>query len=86
MIDGAERFLRDQGLRDVRVRYHGDNIARIEVPGDSIVRLADHELRKRLVAHFRELGFQYVTLDLEGFRSGSLNAFVDVGALCSDTG
>jgi uncharacterized protein len=84
MIDSAERFLRDEGLRNVRVRYHGEDIARIEVPSDSISRLADNELRERLVARFRELGFQYVTLDLEGFRSGSLNAFVDVGTLQFD--
>ena len=84
MIDDAERFLQDEGLLNVRVRYHGDVIARIEVPTDSISRLADESLRTRLVARFHQLGFQYITLDLEGFRSGSLNAFVDVGVLRSD--
>lgn len=81
MIDGAERFLRDEGLREVRVRYHAGDVARIEVSARWISRLADDDLRVRLVNRLRELGFQFVTLDLEGFRSGSLNAFVDAKVL-----
>jgi uncharacterized protein len=74
MIDQAERFLRDLGLREVRVRYHRGDLARLEVPRDAIERLSREETRTALVARLHELGFKFVTLDLEGFRSGSLNA------------
>jgi uncharacterized protein len=74
MIDAAERFLREQGFRELRVRYHGGDIARIEVPADEVARLADPAWRVPVISTLRELGFKYVTLDLEGFRSGSLNA------------
>ena len=53
-------------------------MARIEVPAAELARLADPALREDLVRKLKELGFQYVTLDLEGFRSGSLNALVDL--------
>jgi uncharacterized protein len=78
MIDAAERYLRREwGLRVVRVRYHGGDLARIEVPAEAIGRLAARpEACARLVEHFRELGFRFVTLDLAGFRSGSLNELV----------
>ncbi len=81
MIDRAERYLRDLGLRELRVRYHRGDVARIEVPGDAIARLADAEVRRALVAKFRQLGFKYVTLDLEGFRSGSMNDVLPVESL-----
>ncbi len=71
-IDQAETFLRAQGFRECRVRHHG-NLARIEVPAAEITRFADPELRSRIDARFREIGYQYVSLDLRGFRSGSLN-------------
>ncbi len=71
-IDAAETFLRELGFRECRVRHHG-NLARIEVPGDEIARFADAGLRARVDARLRELGFEYVSLDLRGFRSGSLN-------------
>jgi uncharacterized protein len=78
MIDRAERYLRELGLRELRVRYHRGDVARIEVPSDAIARLADAEVRLALVAKFRQLGFKYVTLDLEGFRSGSMNDVLPV--------
>lgn len=81
MIDAAEQFLREQGLRTVRVRYHKGDMARLEVPADAIARLCATEIREPLVAHLKELGFKYVTLDLEGFRSGSLNALVSIESL-----
>lgn len=83
MIDRAEQRLRELGLRTVRVRYHRGDLARLEVPADDIARLAAPEVRQSLVADLRELGFRFVTLDLEGFRSGSLNTLVPLESLQS---
>jgi uncharacterized protein len=74
-IDAAEAFLRELGFRECRVRHH-EKLARIEVPGEQLARFADAGLRTRVDARLRELGFQYVVLDLRGFRSGSLNEAV----------
>jgi len=82
MIDGAERFLRALGLRELRVRYHKGDLARVEVPGDALTRLCAEPLRSQLVAELKRLGFKYVALDLEGFRSGSQN-LVLIPAQCS---
>lgn len=68
----AEKLLHELGFRECRVRYH-EQLARIEVPTTDLPRLLNPELRPRLVAELRRLGFSYVTLDLQGFRSGSLN-------------
>jgi uncharacterized protein len=73
MIDGAERFLRAAGLRELRVRYHKGDLARIEVPADALSRLAAEPVRSELISELKRLGFKYLTLDLEGFRSGSQN-------------
>ncbi len=73
MIERAEQALRELGLRELRVRYHGGDLARIEVPAAELPRLASPEVSARLTARLKSLGFRYVTLDLEGFRSGSLN-------------
>ena len=81
MIDAAEGWLRRQGLRLLRVRYHKGDLARIEVPVEELPRLADPEVRKALIPAFRELGFKFVTLDLEGFRSGSLNTLIPLEGL-----
>src|SRR5262245_15570790 len=77
-VEAAERYLRDLGLHECRVRLHEGELARIEVPAAEIARLANPEVRTALAARLRELGFQFVTLDLEGFRSGSLNSLVQV--------
>jgi uncharacterized protein len=69
-IDAAERFLRERGLLQFRVRLHGD-VARIEVPPASFGAIV--EQHDAIVAQFKQLGFVYVTLDLQGFRSGSMN-------------
>jgi pyridinium-3,5-biscarboxylic acid mononucleotide sulfurtransferase len=79
MIDRAEQLLRSLGLRTVRVRYHRGDLARLELPADAISRLAEPELRARLAAELKQLGFKFITLDLEGFRSGSQNAALDSG-------
>jgi uncharacterized protein len=75
-IEAAEAYLKELGLRDCRVRLHEGELARIEVPVADIARLANPEVRTELARRFRELGFKFVTLDLEGFRSGSLNELV----------
>lgn len=75
-IDQAERFLRQQGFPEVRVRYHAGEVARLEVPLEQLSRFCESELREAVAAHCKELGFRFVTLDLEGFRSGSLNVLV----------
>jgi uncharacterized protein len=79
MIDRAEQFLRSQGLANLRVRYHRGDLARIEVPLADLPRLCEANTRRSLAAEFRRLGFKFVTLDLEGFRSGSLNQLVQIG-------
>jgi uncharacterized protein len=76
MIDDAEDWLRRQGLKLLRVRYHKGDLARVEVPLEEIPRLAERSLSAEMVAHFKTLGFKFVTLDLEGFRSGSLNTLI----------
>jgi uncharacterized protein len=81
MIDQAENWLRGRGLRLLRVRYHKGDLARIEVPVEGLSDLARPEVRGELVGAFRKLGFKYVTLDLEGFRSGSLNALIPLEVL-----
>lgn len=71
-VEAAERALKALGLRTVRVRVH-DPVARIEVPLADLPRLLADDVRRRAVEALRAAGFAYVALDLEGFRSGSLN-------------
>jgi len=71
-VGDAERFIRDLGVRQVRVRHHG-NLARIEVSLEDVGRLATPDVGQRVVEELKRLGFSYVTLDLQGFRSGSMN-------------
>jgi uncharacterized protein len=72
-VDHAETYLRDAGFRRFRVRFHDEHTARIEVGSDDIPRFLDPVFRESLVARFKELGFLYVTLDLKGYRTGSMN-------------
>jgi uncharacterized protein len=72
-IELAEQLLRDLGWGEFRVRLHADEVARLEVPAASIEQLAAVDIRTQVVQGLKQLGFRYVTLDLEGFRSGSLN-------------
>lgn len=72
-IDSAETLFRDLGFKNFRVRHHDDKTARIEVSPQEIHRLFDEELRTKIVAHIKALGFTYVTLDLQGYRTGSMN-------------
>ncbi len=72
MVDKAEDFLLSLGFKQVRVRHY-KNLARIEVYPEEIHRLTDGSLRERVVTHLKRIGYRYVTLDLQGFRSGSMN-------------
>lgn len=75
-VAAAERLLREAGFTQYRVRHHGD-IARIEVLPEQLPRLTENRLRDKLVEEFKRLGFLYVTLDLQGYRSGSMNEGLD---------
>jgi len=72
MVDEAEQFLLDMGIRQVRVRHHGE-IARIEVAPEERVQFFDVEVMDRIGERFKEIGFTYVTLDMLGYRTGSMN-------------
>lgn len=72
MIDLAEQFLIEHGFFEERVRIHG-SIARIEVPKKDISRLAADEIREAVYERFKEIGFSFVTLDMYGYRCGSMN-------------
>src|SRR5262249_23723842 len=67
-VEAAEAYLKTLGLRECRVRLHEGELARIEVPAVELPRLADGAVRDEFVRRLRELGFLFVTLDLEGFR------------------
>lgn len=72
MVEEAEALLRALGFNELRVRHHGDT-ARIEVPAAEIAKLAAPDVRLRVVQGLKSLGYRRITVDLEGFRSGSLN-------------
>lgn len=71
-VEKAEAYLRDHGFVELRVRDHGD-IARIEVPADMLGSLTARENRQMIVKFLKQLGYVYISVDLEGFRSGSMN-------------
>jgi len=75
-VDRGEEILREFGFREFRVRHH-DQLVRIEIAPAEMDRVLNKELIDELARRFRELGFKYVTLDLEGFRSGSMNEVLD---------
>ncbi|CUT06800.1 hypothetical protein JGI11_02150, partial [Candidatus Kryptonium thompsonii] len=72
-IDRAESFLRANGLKIVRVRYIDENTVRIETNKDGFQKFFDDEFRIKVVQELKKLGFIYITLDLEGYRTGSMN-------------
>lgn len=72
MVDRAEQLLLDLGFHQVRVRIHG-MMARIELHPSEFARLLDPLVRGKITAEFRALGFRYITMDLEGYRTGSMN-------------
>jgi uncharacterized protein len=77
-VEAAEAYLKTLGLREFRVRLHEGELARIEVPPAELARFADPRVGQAVVERLKELGFRFVTLDLEGFRSGSLNVLVSI--------
>ena len=68
----AESVLYDMGFDALRVRHH-ESLARIELAPDTLQKAAEPQIRKKLVQALKELGYHYVTLDLEGYRTGSMN-------------
>ena len=76
MVDRAEQLLLDLGFRQVRVRIHG-SMARIEVLPEEFEKLLNEDVRNRITAAFRSFGFTYVTMDLIGYRTGSMNEVIE---------
>jgi uncharacterized protein len=72
MVDEAEGVLIGLGFKQVRVRHYKD-LARIEIYKEEIERFLDGTIREKVVEHLKKIGYQYITLDLQGFRSGSMN-------------
>ncbi len=85
-VELAEAFIRERtGLTELRVRCEADELARIELPVESLSQLASGELRRAVATRLKELGFRRVTLDMDGFRSGSLNDVLPVVRLGGST-
>ncbi|NJD02216.1 MAG: ATP-dependent sacrificial sulfur transferase LarE [Ruminiclostridium sp.] len=78
MIDKAEQYMLDMGFRQVRVRMHGD-VARIEVAVNERRKFFDEAVMDKVHNEMREIGFKYVTLDLKGYRTGSMNEVINTG-------
>ena len=72
MVDKAEQLLLDMGFEQLRVRIHG-NLARVELPPEQFPRFMEAETRTRVAKAFKEIGFAYTTLDVQGYRTGSMN-------------
>jgi uncharacterized protein len=80
VVERGEEALRALGFRQFRVRHHGD-IVRIEIAREELYRALDPAMTAEFTAIFKALGFQFVTLDLEGFRSGSMNSLLPADQL-----
>jgi uncharacterized protein len=76
MVDEAEGFLFGLGFKQVRVRHYG-NLARIEILKEEMALLMNGSLREKVVSHLKGMGYRYITLDLQGFRSGSMNEVLE---------
>jgi pyridinium-3,5-biscarboxylic acid mononucleotide sulfurtransferase len=83
MIERAEDVLRGLGFRVCRVRHH-DALARLEIGRDELPRALDPDLRERIVRELRALGYEHVTIDLQGYRMGSLNEGVRLRPVAAD--
>ncbi len=77
MVDKAEQYLLDLGFNQFRVRIHGD-VARIELQPQDFSKMLDEELRIRIYDIFKSYGFNYVSLDLKGYRTGSMNEVLNI--------
>ena len=78
MVESAEALLKELGIRECRVRLHEGDLGRIEAPLTEVARLAEPAVRDKLAQRLRALGFRFITLDLEGFRSGNLNELIGI--------
>ncbi len=85
IVEKGEDSLRALGFRQFRVRHHGE-IVRIEISREELPRAVDPTMAEQFTAIFKSLGFKFVTLDLEGFRSGSMNALLSTEDLLRQTG
>lgn len=81
MVDLAEQFLRSHGFKQLRVRYHKGDLARVEVESVEVTRLVAQPFRGLLTDELKRLGFKFVTIDMDGFRSGNLNTLIPVESL-----
>ena len=84
-IARGEKYLHSLGLRQVRLRHHGD-IARIELDQPDMAKIINADIRQGIVAHLKALGYKYVTLDLTGYRTGSLNEVLNVASREGENG
>jgi uncharacterized protein len=75
-VNNAEQGLREMGFRIVRVRHHGD-VGRVELPVEELPRALGREKREKIVSAVKEAGYRYVSLDLEGYRTGAMNEVLD---------
>jgi len=81
-VDRAENFLKQQlGMKELRVRHEHHDLARIEIPLSEVSKLIEEETREQIVKSFKEFGFKYITLDLTGFQSGSMNQILPLEIL-----
>ena len=76
MVENAEKMLSDLGFKQFRVRVHGD-LARIEIEKDDFTKILKEETLKSINKHLKSLGFLYITLDLEGYKRGSMNKNIE---------
>ena len=84
-IAQGEKYLHSLGLRQLRLRHHGD-IARIELDQPDMAKIINADIRQGIVAHLKALGYKYVTLDLTGYRTGSLNEVLNVASREGENG
>ncbi len=77
MVNTAEEYLWRQGFSQLRVRHHA-NLARIEIPAEELPRFQDDDFRRQLIKELKRIGYTYVTLDLEGYRTGSMNEDINL--------
>lgn len=86
-VDQAENFLKEHfGIKELRVRHEHSDLARIEVPASMIEKLVENNHRDLIASEFKKLGFKYVTIDLNGFRPGSMNQVLPLEVLTPSTG
>ncbi|HET7441098.1 MAG TPA: ATP-dependent sacrificial sulfur transferase LarE [Terriglobales bacterium] len=80
VVERGEDALRKLGFRQIRVRHHG-NIVRLEIASEELPRALSLDMAAEFTRIFKNLGFKFVTLDLEGFRSGSMNSLLSIGQI-----